>query len=157
MLAEYESELDTIWPGWRRHEPFGALPYDHRARIKWLLKRHELVAAGRDWPVLIVRDGKNPTKCYAHPIPPDGSGVTPDIPPPPRDVPLPAASLAAGRAGAGPSPSMVAFRLRLPVEVVEAALDAMPPGTTDVDAWVRSWAEGRREKASAMPAAGGAA
>lgn len=83
-LAEVERELDLLHPGWRQKQRFDTFEYDTKARIKWLLKRLSLLGtreggapAPRDWEVLIVRDGKNPKQCYAHPVLP--AGATEDV------------------------------------------------------------------------------
>ena len=57
--------------------PAGAsVDYALKARIKWLLKRLSLLnsrdengkPAPKDWDVLIVKDRRNPSQCYAHPV-----------------------------------------------------------------------------------------
>lgn len=134
-LAEYERELDDIWPDWRMKVPFSHLPYDHRARIKWLLKRHSLLMQGHDWPVIIVQSRARPDKCFTHPIPPDNGNVPPIIREPPRvtryggpktpqDVPRPLSAPA------------IALRLGRPLEAVEAALLTLPAGREPLD-WCR--------------------
>ena len=77
MVARMEAELDLMWPGWRTCVPFHRTDYAIKARIKWLLKRRSLLLtrvdglpSPRDWDVLVVRDGQDPTKCYAHPVQP---------------------------------------------------------------------------------------
>ena len=127
LIAEVEQELDLTWPGWRAKQPFGGLPYDHLARVKWLLKRHSLltyeergIPCPRDWKVIVVRDAKNPSKCYAHPVVPENpvAGVAGE---PARLVEIPSAEPA-------PLPSApdLAFAHRLPLEHVETALQLVP-------------------------------
>lgn len=70
-ISKLESEMDQIWPGWRQKQPFGECSYDLKARIKWCLKRLSLLAEGNDWDVLIVRDSRNTSQCYAHPVMPE--------------------------------------------------------------------------------------
>lgn len=67
-IAAYEAELDQIHDGWRLQRRFDDQPYDLKARIKWLLKRLALLSIGNDWDVMIVRDSRNATQCYAHPV-----------------------------------------------------------------------------------------
>jgi hypothetical protein len=80
LVTAYEGELDAAHPGWRRYEPFGHLEYDALARVKWLLKRRQLLltrtplpnggsrATPRDWKVQIIPSPTNPRMCFAHPI-----------------------------------------------------------------------------------------
>lgn len=87
LVAEYETEMDEIHPGWRTRQPFHMLDYPRLARMKWLIKRRSLLlfreAVGRapdgspitvprprDWEVLIAPDVRDPRKCYAHPVEP---------------------------------------------------------------------------------------
>lgn len=77
VVVAMEAELDSIWPGWRTCVPFHRVDYASKARIKWLLKRRSLLLTRveghpcpRDWEVLVVRDGKDSSKCYAHPVAP---------------------------------------------------------------------------------------
>ncbi len=81
-LAAIEMELDMIHRGWRRKQRFDNVNYDRKARIKWLLRWHGLLAhfdaegnpdPRADWVVIIARDLKNPEQCYAHAVPPDGA------------------------------------------------------------------------------------
>lgn len=67
-ILALEAEQDTIWPGWRVKERFDGCAYDLKARIKWCLKRLSLLAEGLDYDVLIVRDARNQSQCYAHPV-----------------------------------------------------------------------------------------
>ena len=74
-IVALEVELDEIHPGWRTFLRFDIVEYNRKARIKWLLKRHELlthreqgIPAPRDWDVLIVRDTRRKDQCYAHPV-----------------------------------------------------------------------------------------
>lgn len=76
-IRAIEAELDLTWPGWRERLPFHRVEYNVKARIKWLLKRRVLlstreggVPCPRDWEVIVVRDGTDPKKCYAHPVVP---------------------------------------------------------------------------------------
>ena len=76
-VVQLDAELDATWPGWRTCVPFHRVDYALKARIKWLLKRRSLLLtrvdgspSPRDWDVLVVRDGRDPTRCYAHPVQP---------------------------------------------------------------------------------------
>lgn len=85
VVLAYDGELDQIHPGWRRKQPFGELEYDDLARVKWLLKRRELllhrrltgpgqsVPAPRDWTVKILPTPADPRQCFALPIDPQAS------------------------------------------------------------------------------------
>jgi hypothetical protein len=166
-IKAIEDELAVIWPIIKRRDPapdapvrhdrhdhreiivapFDHLPYDYKARIKWLLKRHMLLntrdtsgfPTPRDWEVIITQDTKNPEQCYAHPVlpvpgQPPGTREPPRVdagadwtpPAPPRPPP--------------PSPTALAFDLRLPLERVRAALSRMPADVSDVAAYVREHA-----------------
>src|SRR3990167_5046144 len=111
MGQEIEPELDDIWPGGRECKPFFHLDFPHLARVKWLLKRYGLlsrreggVPAPLDWQVHVARDMNDPSKCYAHPIPPT-VGLKHDMwIPPPLGAALPAPACV--------SASMLAFELR---------------------------------------------
>jgi len=81
MVLAYDGELDGLHAGWRQREPFGALPLGHLARVKWLLKRRELLLyrtgpegasapAPRDWIVKIVPSPADPRQCFAVPVDP---------------------------------------------------------------------------------------
>jgi hypothetical protein len=127
MITEIEQELDLTWPGWRAKQPFDGVEYDRLARIKWLLRRHSLltyeergVPCPRDWRVIVLRDAKNPTKCYAHPVVPENTA--PDITgDPPSVVEMPGAESAPL-----PSATELAFKHKLPLEHVETALQLVP-------------------------------
>ena len=88
LVLAYENELDALHPGWRRYEPFAHFDYDSLARVKWLLKRRQLLlhrewtagrngsaptsrAAPRDWKVRIIPSPKSPRMCFAHPVIPE--------------------------------------------------------------------------------------
>ena len=72
-IKELEGELDRIHPGWRdtRREArrFDDKPPEQIYRIKWVLKRRDLLLHGHDWAVLMTRSvgGK---MWYAHPMNP---------------------------------------------------------------------------------------
>ena len=94
-VAELEQELDELHPGWRERLPFDRLEYNTLARVKWALKRLSLLQhteggypAPRDWEVLIVQDGRNKRKCYAHPVIPAQTSAAPT-----RNPPSPLATL----------------------------------------------------------------
>ena len=156
-LDALEAELDTIHTGWRSDDVklrrFSHFDYDRMARTKWLLKWRSLLLhrdEGRsaplaDWTVIVVPGGSSKTACFAHAIPPDARprhattepmpvSVSADVGPPPVAPTVSAPKLAA--------------ELRVPLEVVEAALAAMPPGR-DPLAFCRSWA--RKEARHASP------
>jgi hypothetical protein len=75
-IQSHEDELDAIWPNWRQKARFDHVDYQLKARIKWLLKRLALLTsrdehgnpAPKDWDVLVVKDRRNPSQCYAHPV-----------------------------------------------------------------------------------------
>lgn len=93
-----EQELDALWPQWdsivprskgptAKGRPFNHLAYPVLSRMKWLMKRRFLLLKGHwNWGVLVAQDGKDPRKCYAHPVPPHTDG-TPSTPEPPPAVP----------------------------------------------------------------------
>lgn len=124
-LASIEAELDEIWPGWRKKLRFDKVDYGLKFKIKGLLKKHQLlsrrecgVPAPRYWDVLVVRDGKDKSRCYAHPILPKDEGQEearfserkpPEPAAPPHEEPRFCEGLPA-----------LAFRLRVPLEVLEA-------------------------------------
>lgn len=168
-IAEVETELDAIWPGWRTKQPFDKVTYDLKARIKWLLKRMSLLThlengqvAPLDWDVMIVKDPKNPNKCYAHPVvPPKTDEEVTRNPPSPlapavspivgvraKGPELPESSLAALHAASRPvvgtagdiAKSLAAQGRTVTVARVEAALVFKPHGWMDTDeAWVVRW------------------
>jgi len=123
QIAALDRELDAIWPFWRERRPFNHLEPDRLARVKYVLKRRELLHGGlwgapRDWPVEVHFDARNPRKCYAHAIQPSVSGDTLDavIPPPPEVAPW---LTTATPAEASPSLASLAIRLRIPFDAVE--------------------------------------
>jgi hypothetical protein len=139
LIREVEDELDLTWPGWRTKQPFAHLDYDRLARVKWLLKRHSLltyeqdgVPCPRDWRVIVVKDAKNPTKCYAHPVVPQATAPDTNTEPA-RVVEIPSAP-----PEPLPSATEIAFKHKLPLEHVEAALSLVPvvPPGVDVTALV---------------------
>ena len=86
-ILNLQTELDAIWPGWRKKQRFDHLGeggdqagYDLKARIKWCLKRLSLLEEGKDWDVMIARDLRNRSQCYAHPVIPatGDAGAEPD-------------------------------------------------------------------------------
>lgn len=74
QVAEYEVELDAIHPGWRSDERekrrFDHLDEPVLKRVKYLLKRRDLLRQGRDWPVTL-HPGSVPGQWFAHPIMPN--------------------------------------------------------------------------------------
>lgn len=123
QIADLDHELDAIWPGWRNKQPFADVDPPRKARIKWCLKRRELLHGAtwgepRDWPVVVTFDAANPTKCYAHPLRPDTAPDAPgaSIPPPP---PVPAWMAAIPSEAATQSLASLAISLRLPLDRVE--------------------------------------
>lgn len=82
VVLGYDAELDELHPGWRHREPFPHLDYAPLARVKWLLKRRELLLfrkdgrpAPRDWTVKVIPDPRNPRRCFV--VPEDPSTVAP--------------------------------------------------------------------------------
>lgn len=92
-VLSYETELDALHPKWRlapsKEASFDHLPLDYKKRIKWLLKRRDLllhttggVSDPRDWQVQVTESLKKRTACFAHPVPPSaGSTANPTEPP----------------------------------------------------------------------------
>ena len=81
VVLAYDGELDELHPDWRQRAPFGALPLNALARVKWLLKRRELLLyregsetssrpAPRNWIVKIVPSPADPRQCFAVPVDP---------------------------------------------------------------------------------------
>jgi len=158
-LAAIEAELSTIWPGYRRvvrdvpnpdpndpaplhfvtlkGTPFtkGGMPVDpfslgHVRRIKWLLKRYELLQRGLDTEVRIVDDQQRPGRCYVHVN--HGKPQTEDGVPPPVSATA-TAGLLVNRA---PDVARIALTLGLSLERVERALEARPDDA-DALSWVQ--------------------
>lgn len=138
-----EAELDQIHVGWKGGVPFDRAPYDLKARIKWLLKRHSLLMhtdehghpAPLDWDVLIARDLKNPSKCYAHPVMPALVTVEAVTREP---APMHRAAVALPQIVDANSPAYIAGVLEATVEDVTEALSTMPATWMGMPlAWVR--------------------
>jgi hypothetical protein len=132
LIYDIETELDLIWKGWRSKQRFDSVEYDLKARIKWLLKRHDLLTqrtgpspTPKNWDVIIVQDSKDRNQCYAHPVIPQASsgGVTREprpviqietalesIPSPSKEISLPA----------------LALRLKAPLELIESLFENRP-------------------------------
>jgi hypothetical protein len=80
-VVRIEEELDRLHAPWRqagdKAARFDHLPIDYIRRIKWLLKRRELltfsvaggIPAPRDWDIQIADSMKNSKMCFAHPVP----------------------------------------------------------------------------------------
>lgn len=144
-ILSIETELDEIWPGWRQKLRFDKVNYDLKFKIKGLLKKHQLltrreqgVPAPRYWDVLVVRDGKDKTKCYAHPIMPKNDG-TEEARFSERAPKAPSRALPAARPCEG-LPTL-AFRLRAPLEVLETLARGAPDDLYDeraLEEWLES-------------------
>jgi len=82
-VKELESELDRIHSGWRdsRREArrFDDKPIEQIYRIKWLLKRRDLLLGGRDWAVMMTKSA-NGKMWFAHPMNPADIRVLNEIP-----------------------------------------------------------------------------
>ena len=138
-FAGIARELDAVWPDWRspdrQKRRFDSAAYPAKARIKWLLKRRELLQKGLGaWTIKIVPDtGNPPTTCFAHPIPPrvESRYETTDEPP------SPLVARAAVAVVVPPAPEL-AKELGLALADVQAALAARPGGA-DPGQWVRDW------------------
>jgi|DEB0MinimDraft_4_1074332.scaffolds.fasta_scaffold00811_4 hypothetical protein len=134
LLGEIDAELDEIWPGWRNKKPFVSVEIDVKMRLKWLLKRRSLLLQGRDWEVRVTRSVKDPDQCFATPImpkavvEPGGSTTSPPGVRPHISAPHLAASC------------------KLPLEVVEAALAALPDDVRDARAFCIEWAAQNKTK-----------
>ena len=94
-VKDIEAELDEVLPTWdsvrprtagayARGKPFDQLYITTLRRVKWLLKRRvQLLNGHHAFGVLIVDDISDPSRCYAHPVPPsrDGKPSRPEVPP----------------------------------------------------------------------------
>lgn len=82
-IKELEGELDRIHPGWRdsRREArrFDDKPIEQIYRIKWVLKRRDLLLRGHDWAVLMTKTA-NGKMWYAHPMNPADIRALNEIP-----------------------------------------------------------------------------
>ena len=141
-----DAELDELWPGWRAKRPFNMAPYETKARLKWLHKRRSLLMhteAGEpcplDWDVIVLRDGRDPNKCYAHPVLPVVTAAAEGTREPPS--PLSGERLAALQSASRPvlSPlAALAEEVGCTEAIAEEALRDKPPGWMDTPAaWVR--------------------
>lgn len=137
QIAAYEEELDRLWGadrpggGWRRHEPFARADVPTLRRLKWLLKRRDLLLQGKDWEVeLVVRDPRLPHKVWAVPVPKSE--------PKADDPRAPASPLPTATTWEPPAATVLAFELRMPLATVEHALTHLP-ATSYSDDGVRSW------------------
>lgn len=143
-LEAVEESLDQTWPDWRYYAPFGGVEVDHAKRIKWLLKRRDLLLQGRDWGVLLVSSVKDGgARWYAHPIiPPPGEDLRAEYYAR-RDLWEPPLWSAHPRHGATPSTTVqrLAGELAASPGDVAAVLATMPPGFTP-DLWVKRHLKG---------------
>lgn len=119
-IEALSAELDEIWPGWRERKAFNEAEPPRKARIKWCLKRREILLRGEDLAVRIIYaagpDGKpNPARPYAHPC---DRGVQAE---PPARVPPLACHGTPAPTAALPSLPRIAFNLQIPLENVERA------------------------------------
>ena len=135
-VAAYEAELDQLFPptrpkgGWRKGEPFIAEPLPTLRRLKWLLKRRDLLLSGRDWEVeLVTPDKRNPRKVFAVPQEPPEAQEQDD----PRNPRSPLAVR-----WVPPNAAALALELRVSLDRVEAALATLPESHR-TDAGVRAW------------------
>lgn len=82
-IRELEGELDRIHSGWRdsRREArrFDDKPIEQIYRIKWVLKRRDLLLRGHDWAVLMTK-AANGKMWYAHPMNPADIRALNEIP-----------------------------------------------------------------------------
>lgn len=148
-IAKYEVELSALHPAWqstvRAECRFDHFDYERKARVKWLLKRRSLLLRGLDWTVIIAPDGKDRTKCYAHAIMPTAPRreVTTDPPSPLAMTIAPSWSPPAGSAVVS-LPTLAAL-LRIPLEVVEAAMGDAPAGV-DPREWCAAYHKAHRRR-----------
>lgn len=147
LIYDIETELDLIWKGWRNKQRFDSVEYDLKARIKWLLKRHDLLTqrtgpspTPKNWDVIIVQDSKDRNQCYAHPVIPQASsgGVTRE-PRSPLSIDVafePETVLAIDmRHDEEISLPTLALHLKTPLELIEALYENRPESCiTDKDA-----------------------
>jgi hypothetical protein len=146
QIAEYEEELDRIYPHWRVWEPFKTMEDERRrCRVQWLLRRRSLLLQGKDWGVMMTPLAGSRGRWSTNAITP------------PRD-PVIYAEYRASRLFAGPEyreqtrrnevPLAVKLHrdLGLPLGQVVSAIQSMPPGATP-EVWVRHYirAKGRQE------------
>lgn len=159
-IEAIEAELSEIWPGYKRTtravnvpepggktravlmsslkgQPFtrGGMPLppftlSHVRRIKYLLKRYDLLQSGRDWGVVIISDPKNPSKCYVH--------VRTEQPQRDEDIPPPVIGTTKALPVNGrPSAAHIAMQHGYALSRVQAALDEIPDMMgDDVSQWV---------------------
>lgn len=82
-IRELEDELDRIHPGWRdtRREArrFDDKPIEQIYRIKWVLKRRDLLLRGHDWAVLMTKSA-NGKMWFSHPMNPADIRALNEIP-----------------------------------------------------------------------------
>lgn len=188
-IDDIERELDDIWPGWTK-TPKGdprnvrlkpnTLPPAWYRRVKWLLKAHSLhrsigptgrTMAEEGWGVGLVADPRNPTRWFAHPLPPVAVRPLPPMPEdpeaaarwrgmadqraaevaevvaaraPPEAVhgPPPGHAAPVRKTGAGMSAAAVAVELRIPLPEARRRLADCPP-----DADPLEWARGHHARA----------
>lgn len=146
LVQAYREEAAALHSGFRlepnghiRVDPFDHLPLPHKTRLKWVLKRHQVLLMGFDCEVVIIAASTDPNRIFAHPHNnrPFVSGTSWE--PPRMSVRTVAAEnlrAAAERVLTRPSASRIAFDLMAPLEAVEAAL-ADCPADAEPAAWVR--------------------
>ena len=137
LLKVYQGEMCAIAgsvklsdTGHASVRPFGGLPPDARLRLKWLLKRHQVVLKGSDIEVSWTSSKSTPGRVFVHPVK-DGKPFVPGVSPePPRTTyrrgsatPRQVAETRTGLAEG------IAMRLMLPLGEVRQALSTLPDDT----------------------------
>jgi len=165
QVLAIEAELRRIWPGFKRivreipnpdpngpgkvhfvslkgqpfteaGQPKPPFTLQHVRRIKWLLKRYELLQAGRDLNVKIIETKAKPGRCFVH--------VDLDKPQQQRSIPAPIDEHV-GTTALAPKRTIniadLALTIGAPLDRVEAAVNAAPEDA-HTESWVRdNWRE----------------
>ena len=68
-VVQLEMALDAEWPSWRVKKPFNHLPQKTLKRIKWLLKRHNIILSGNgDFGLKVVMIDGEPFMSMCRPL-----------------------------------------------------------------------------------------
>ena len=112
----------------KKGEPFMGYQIERKRRLKWVLKRHDLLMIGRNEGVLVT-DSERGDHCYSHPSEQPHDPNDPRIPPPWGLV---------GSHAPPPrlTPTRVAFDAGVPLEAVEEHLRRCPDDIDPVS-WFR--------------------
>lgn len=150
-LQDVDSQLDTVWPGWRHKEPFAHLPHDSLVAVKTLLVRRELLMAGNAaWGITIIHKSGGARKTK------DGKAWPYCMTVPPVEVPYVAAKPeVAKKFGPRISVPHLAASCKLPIEVVEAAEACRPPDAINARDWALAYAAKQKKAKKAKTKTGG--